>query len=638
MKKSVFFKLIFLTFLVVFLFSLTSCDFYEALLEVTDEDYSSPSATLYFNTMGGYMPEGAKTYKKYDKGASVNMPPSPEKHGYTFKGWVLENGEAAAFPFTIDKNVTLTASWEEIPDTVTITYKLNGGSFPVGTNDTFILEVGSKLDSFPTPKKQYFEFMGWLIDGKPVTFPFVVDTDVTVTAKWEQIEAGPPVDLTPPNENTAIIVFDTGEGVLANGAESPALYTIGKKIFALPSAYREGYTFLGWEIGDSPVVLPFEVTKSAVLEAIWEKNPDQITVSFDANGGELPKGSASYKNVVGQTLESLPTPTRPLYNFVGWYLDGDETKPIDKRSVALDSDMVLVALWEKAGESVFVEFYCENGTTLNVNSSVLEMLEGDRLSFYLKALPVASRYGCGFLGWYDSDGNHITLTSFIYKDTILYPSWKELNLCSDGTENHQWAVWQETSTLSCSTPLQNSRICNACGYTEYETITEALGHNFGTWTTTTSNSQAVRERTCLRCDEKEIDPLKNITYETFRTPIVDGDCWGADKADSLLNGDYTDTPIAGKGTGAMTISLEAKRATYVDVFTVTGHGSSSYTVTVYYADGTSRNIGLGSFGSGDSATKAFTVGATITKIVIHMSNPSNGSDFWSELTAFVINE
>ena len=53
-------------------------------------------------------------------------------------------------------------------------------------------------------------------------------------------------------------------------------------------------------------------------------------------------------------------------------------------------------------------------------------------------------------------------------------------------------------------------------------------------------------------------------------------------------------------------------------------------------DGTSKDLGVGAFGSGDSATKAFTVEKTVTKFVIEMPSPSNGNDIWSEISILVI--
>ena len=115
---------------------------------------------------------------------------------------------------------------------------------------------------------------------------------------------------------------------------------------------------------------------------------------------------------------------------------------------------------------------------------------------------------------------------------------------------------------------------------------------------------------------------------------MSGNAWGSDTG-ALINGNYTDTPIAPKEGGAFVVTLEAGVATYVDAFAVTGFGYSEYYVTVYYENGDMAVIGSGTFGENGTETTVFTVNATVTKFVVTMENPSNGSDKWSELSVLL---
>ena len=94
--------------------------------------------------------------------------------------------------------------------------------------------------------------------------------------------------------------------------------------------------------------------------------------------------------------------------------------------------------------------------------------------------------------------------------------------------------------------------------------------------------------------------------------------------------------FAGKGTGAIVVTVNAKEATYVDIIALTGYGSATYNVVVTYKDGTQEDLGMGSFGSGEGATTPFTVGKEITKIVITMPSCSIGADYWVELSMLVV--
>lgn len=178
--------------------------------------------------------------------------------------------------------------------------------------------------------------------------------------------------------------------------------------------------------------------------------------------------------------------------------------------------------------------------------------------------------------------------------------------------------------------------CTRCDYTSYVEIL-AKGHNYDAWTAIVKGNDVVRSRTCDSCDDKEIEPLKNIAYDTFKTPVIDGEVWGSSQ--SLFDKDYemnNTKAFTGKGTTGIVVTTEAKEATYVDMIAMTGYGTSIYNVVVTYEDGTTKDLGLGSFGSGDGATKMFNVGAKITKIVITMDSCSVGSDYWIELSILVL--
>ena len=368
-----------------------------------------------------------------------------------------------------------------------------------------------------------------------------------------------------------------------------------------------------------------------------EEEVETFDVYLDPNGGTLPEGTDDIITVEsGKAIGSLPIPTRGGYEFLGWFEEGNERWEVDRRT-KVEYEMEIVALWEALGDLVMVEFTVGTDEELSGDIAYIEVLQGQRLNTVLKALPTATRPDHKFKGWKDKDsGATITITTKIEGDMVLVPVWEKIIFCLDGTENHAWQAWQEATEATCTTPAQSSRLCGVCGYTEYNVTQEALGHKFGQWATTVTENGLVRSRVCTECDEKEADPLTNITFDSFKTPVIDGDCWGGDKGQNLINGVYTDKDMCGKGTGALVVTLEAKEATYVDIFAVTGQGSASYTVTVYYGDGTFKDIGVGSFGSGDTATKAFNIEKIVTKIVVTMESPSNGTDYWSELSVLVV--
>ena len=373
-----------------------------------------------------------------------------------------------------------------------------------------------------------------------------------------------------------------------------------------------------------------------------EDDSNKITVYLEPNGGKLPEGqSDELKLTVGENFPKLPTPTRKGYEFIGWFEDGDEKYEVTRRDRVdrYHDGVELVALWNQTGKIYSVEFTTIPGEELVGDTDYFEVVSGEKISTVLDALPTAEKENYNFKGWKDQNGNVVTKGTVVTGDLVLSPVWEQIIFCLDGTENHPWNAWQESAEATCTAPAQSSRVCGACGHTEYNVTQEALGHKFGTWAITNSANGLVRSRVCVECDEKEADPLNNIAYDSFKTPVVDGDIWGTAPGPNLFDKDYemnNTKSFAGKGTGAIVVTTEAKESTYVDIIAVTGYGSSAYNVVVTYENGDTKDLGLGSFGSGEGATKSFTVGANITKIVITMGSCSVGSDYWVELSILVV--
>ena len=370
-----------------------------------------------------------------------------------------------------------------------------------------------------------------------------------------------------------------------------------------------------------------------------EDDAEKVAIYLDPNGGTLDGDDVIYVNL-GEAIGKLPTPTRGGYEFLGWYEDGNERWEVDRRTKA-EYEMEIVALWEAKGDLVTVEFSVSEGLgEALVGDLFIEVVKGQRISTAINSMPYATRPDYKFKGWKDQNNNTITLTSKIEGDMVLTPVWEQIIYCYDGTENHPWNAWQEATEATCTQDATSSRTCGICGHTEYNITQPAVGHKFNNWAITSTDNGMVRSRMCVECEEKEADPLENIAYQKFNTPVVDGDVWSeGTPGANLFDKDYAmnnKKSFAGKGTGAIVVTVNAKEATYVDIIALTGYGSATYNVVVTYKDGTQEDLGMGSFGSGEGATTPFTVGKEITKIVITMPSCSIGADYWVELSMLVV--
>ncbi len=107
---------------------------------------------------------------------------------------------------------------------------------------------------------------------------------------------------------------------------------------------KEGFTFAGWYVFDTPYIFNKEITSDLVLTAKWSKKEEKTyTIEFDSLNDEL---ILPIKVSEGEILKNIPKPLKDGYIFQGWYFLNNKfnfENPIHK-------NMVLVASWEKLTE------------------------------------------------------------------------------------------------------------------------------------------------------------------------------------------------------------------------------------------------------------------------------------------------
>ena len=169
---------------------------------------------------------------------------------------------------------------------------------------------------------------------------------------------------------------------------------------------REGYTFAGW----TPAVAD-TVSGVAVYEALW--TPNQYTITLDPSGGTLEQReyTATFDAPVGQ----LPVPVRDGYSFQGW-IDRAGNYHDAETIYTVAGDLFLIAVWTPNQYTVTLD---PNGGTLE--NSTITVTFGDLIA----ELPVPTREGYTFVGWFDAEGNKI-LNDTIYQtagDMTLTAQW-----------------------------------------------------------------------------------------------------------------------------------------------------------------------------------------------------------------------
>ena len=201
-----------------------------------------------FNSNGGSIVAPLNTGFKH----ILEKPEDPTREGYTFAGWYLGD-EKFDFDRKINENITLTAHWNEIEETVyTLSFDSLGGS----KIENIQITEGSLLEQVPNPVKLGYQFVGWYYHNKLFDFSSPVTQDMVFVAKYQA------------SDEVITITFDTDGGSKIDDIE----ITSGE-IPEIPEVpIWEGYTFAGWYLEGEEYLFDEKVYQDITLKAHWNQS------------------------------------------------------------------------------------------------------------------------------------------------------------------------------------------------------------------------------------------------------------------------------------------------------------------------------------------------------------------------------
>lgn len=327
---------------------------------------------------------------------------------FTSRGWITgaNNGINRVDTNMIFNNEFNSAYVEAPIPGGAICYELNGGTNAAGNASEYpksgVLELAD-------PKRTYYTFKGWYANGTKVTSVSKKDYPaVTLTAKWEK--------------NTYAISYELNGG--KNSANNPAsAWTKNATTLADPT--RSGYTFEGWyttpdfEEGTQVTSVKATKNKTVTVYAKW-KLEDVYHITYKLNGGTNNAGNPASVPVT-QSVE-LVAPKRSGCTFQGWY-----TTAAFKEGTEVDGPI-------RGDAGATIKVYAKWKVKTYKISYVLAKgtVPGDAPSSYQVTsstfdLPLPTRKGYGFAGWYTSSALTGTplfaITSGSTGKKTLYGAW-----------------------------------------------------------------------------------------------------------------------------------------------------------------------------------------------------------------------
>jgi len=361
---------------------------------------------------------------------STTVLPYGKKIGYKFLGWydntegkgdrLFEISESVQY----DSDIKLYAKW----DTIQYVVKYNSnkpqnasGKIEGTMDDTFCTyNVLSKFEKNNFSLLGY-TFKGWAEESSSDVKWFdqdyfanlVYDEDTTVFNVWAVWEA-----------NIYTIHFDTQGGTTVDSSVN-VVFDSGLPSIGVPT--KKGYNFLGYFFDqiqyygvDGFGLLNYTVDGDIILTANWKAK--QYKLKLDYNGGQLGSNDSFETDILfDQTLSSgLQPPTKKGYELLGFYdtLDDSGKQYIDKDMNPLskydvDTDLTIYAVWQAKDYKVTLVFAdnTKQEITLTYDSEY--------------TLPVDSKYGYTFLGWFGggiqyTDSNGVCLNPYTDYEITLY--------------------------------------------------------------------------------------------------------------------------------------------------------------------------------------------------------------------------
>ncbi len=222
-----------------------------------------------------------------------------------------------------------------------------------------------------------------------------------------------------------------------NHPNNPTSYADSDLPIILNSPSKAGYTFDGWYLdaaftSDKIIELNTSMSGKVTLYAKWTATKYAIYYQLDG-------GINNPNNPQGYDILTLPVellePTKEDYQFLGWYLND---QLIDKLDVGLEGDVTLFAKWEQI--AYLITFELEGG--------VCDNLPTKYLINEITLLPIPTKEGYKFLGWYLKDELIEQINGEQRGDITLVAKWEqeqiiEKDLIVDPNDENAYATIEE---------------------------------------------------------------------------------------------------------------------------------------------------------------------------------------------------
>lgn len=254
------------------------------------------------------------------------------------------------------------------------------------------------------------------------------------------------------------LTYNLAGGVLPEGKQNPATYTVEDDAITLVNPERDGYTFEGWKGTDiegisMEVTIPANSIGNREFTATWK--PIVYDITYELNGGTVPDGSTVGTYTIETPDFTLINPTKLGYTFLGWTgTDLTEATITVTITTGHVGNRSYTATWEP--NPYQVAFDANNGTGEMANQNfVYDVAQNLTQNAF-------TRPGYTFDGWNskaDGTGTPYTdlqevlnLTAERDKVVTMYAQWKPITYAITYNLNGGEVATENPETYNADTP------------------------------------------------------------------------------------------------------------------------------------------------------------------------------------------
>lgn len=320
--------------------------------------------------------------------------------GYTFVAW-FEDQECVGNTISTIKqgsfgNLKLYAKFTA--NEYLISYDLQGGVNSISNPTKYTIEDQNIVLS--APSRAHYVFGGWTECGKATnTIDVSRLCDISLVATWTAEKYG--------------INYNLNGGSCEDTLVTE--YTVESANIALPNLTKKGYAFDGWydnaafdgeRVNNIPRGSYGNISLYAKFSVV------EYAISYDLQGGVNSVSNPTKYTIENQNIV-LSAPSRECYAFDGWFENGSKVESVE---VARCENVKLTAKWTAIEYTITYDL---DGGVCQAKLPAKYSIESEDV-----ILPIPSKDGCKFDGWYIGDKRIEKIEKGSHGDVTIFAKWR----------------------------------------------------------------------------------------------------------------------------------------------------------------------------------------------------------------------